>query len=137
MRRLFCELFRADDIPETYIPVMAYISETQPGISRGPHEHVDQADLFFFFGPSQFRVYLWGNRPASPTYWNKMKFVVGEGQPAAVIVPLGVVHAYRNVGDSDGLVINGPNRLFQGPGRAEPIDEIRHEADPNTLFQLD
>ena len=32
---------------------------------------------------------------------------------------------------------NLPNRLFLGPGRKDPIDEIRHEDDPSTPFQLD
>jgi hypothetical protein len=29
---------------------MAYISVTEPNVQRGPHEHVDQADLFCFIG---------------------------------------------------------------------------------------
>lgn len=130
------ELYRHDELAEEFYPVMSYASTTHPGVARGPHEHVDQADLFFFFGPSEFCVYLWDNRPASPTYWRKMKFVVGENSPAAVLIPPGVVHAYQNVGATGGLVINGPNRLFKGPQRQEPIDEIRHEDDPNTVFQL-
>ncbi|HZI49646.1 MAG TPA: hypothetical protein VFD75_17745, partial [Pyrinomonadaceae bacterium] len=34
------ELFRSDDLPAEFLPVMAYISSTRPGITRGPHEHV-------------------------------------------------------------------------------------------------
>src|SRR6266436_1344988 len=67
-RGWLCELFRVDDVPETYAPVMAYVSETQPGIARGPHEHVEQADYFCFIGPGNFKMYLWDNRPAAATY---------------------------------------------------------------------
>jgi dTDP-4-dehydrorhamnose 3,5-epimerase len=53
------ELFRSDIIAEEFLPAMSYISQTEPGIARGPHEHKDQADLFCFVGPSTFRLYLW------------------------------------------------------------------------------
>ena len=53
-----------------------------------------------------------------------------------VFVPRGVVHAYRNVGSVDGIVINCPNRLYMGDGRREPIDEIRHEDDLQTVFTM-
>jgi dTDP-4-dehydrorhamnose 3,5-epimerase len=54
-----------------------------------------------------------------------------------VIVPPGVVHGYRNIGDQAGLVVNLPNRLYKGQGRSEPVDEIRHEGDPHTCFRID
>jgi dTDP-4-dehydrorhamnose 3,5-epimerase len=53
-----------------------------------------------------------------------------------LIIPPGVVHAYRNVGSGPGWVFNCPNRLYKGPERKEPVDEIRHEADPKTIFKL-
>jgi dTDP-4-dehydrorhamnose 3,5-epimerase len=52
-------------------------------------------------------------------------------------VPPGVVHAYKNIGSEPGLVFNCPNRLYKGPGRKDPVDEIRHEADKDTPFRLD
>ena len=131
------ELFRHDELDEKYFPAMAYISETLPGIARGPHEHVDQADLFCFLGPSNFKLYLWDNRKNSATYQNKMTLIVGEDHPKFVIVPPGIVHAYKNIGSKYGIVINCPNRLFAGKNKKEPVDEIRHEDDPNTAFRLD
>lgn len=136
-RGWLCELFRDDDVPEAYQPVMAYISETQPGIARGPHEHVDQADYFCFLGPGNFKVYLWDNRPHSPTFRHKETRVVGVDSPFALIVPPGVVHAYRNVSPGQGIVVNCANRLYKGWGRKEPIDEIRHEDDADTIYKLD
>jgi dTDP-4-dehydrorhamnose 3,5-epimerase len=92
------ELFRSDDIAQEFLPTMSYISQTEPGIARGPHEHRDQADLFCFIGPSTFRLYLWDARKNSPTYGVKMIFDAGEQNPKSVIVPAGVVHAYKNIG---------------------------------------
>ena len=62
-------------------------------------EHVDQADYFCFTGPSTFRVYLWDARKDSPTHGKKEVREVGENSAYALIVPAGVVHAYKNVGD--------------------------------------
>ena len=131
------ELFRKDDLEPEFFPVMAYISATLPGVTRGPHEHQDQADLFNFIGPSNFKLRMWDNRIDSSTYRNMMTLIVGEDDPKAVLIPKGVVHAYQNVGTVDGIVINCPNRLYQGQHRQDPIDEIRHEDNPNTPFQME
>lgn len=136
-RGWLAELFRHDELAEEFFPAMSYISFTKPGIQRGPHEHVDQADLFCFIGPSTFNIRLWDNRNESATYNNMMSMDVGENEPTAVVVPKGVVHGYRNIGPIDGMVINCPNRLYMGYGKKEPIDEIRHEEDPDTIYRMD
>ena len=131
------ELFRHDEVDTEFLPVMSYISSTRPRVTRGPHEHVDQADMFCFIGPSNFKLRMWDNRSDSPTYRHVMTLIVGEDDPQVVIVPKGVVHAYQNIGERDGIVINCPNRLYKGEKRREEIDEIRHEDDPNTIFRMD
>ena len=136
-RGWLAELLRDDEVAEEYLPAMAYISATLPGVQRGPHEHVDQADYFCFIGPSNFKLRVWDNRPESETYGNVMTVYAGEDAPKSVLIPKGVVHAYRNVGASVGIVVNLPNRLYAGQGRRDPIDEIRHEDDPETVFRVD
>jgi dTDP-4-dehydrorhamnose 3,5-epimerase len=131
------ELFRHDELEEEFYPTMAYVSSTEPGVQRGPHEHVEQADLFCFIGPSNFKLRMWDNREASATYRHVMTLFVGADNPKSVIVPIGVVHAYRNVGSERGLVINCPNRLYMGEGRRSEIDEIRHEDDADTIFRME
>ncbi len=131
------ELFRQDESDAEFFPAMAYTSATLPGVTRGPHEHVDQADMFCFLGPSNFKLRMWDNRADSPTFRNMMTMIVGADNPKSVVIPKGIVHAYQNVGETDGIVINCPNRLYMGPNRSEPIDEIRHEDDPDTIFRMD
>jgi len=131
------ELFRQDEIPEEYYPVMAYVSMTKAGVARGPHEHKDQTDCFCFIGPSTFRLYLWDTRKDSPSFGQSFKIDLGENKKAIVIVPPGVVHAYKNIGDAEGIVYNAPNRLYAGEGKNEPVDEIRHEDDPDSKYKLD
>src|SRR5262249_15257355 len=94
-RGWLCELFRHDELPAEFHPVMAYISMTEPGVARGPHEHIDQSDCFCFLGPSNFKMYLWDARTDSPTRGARQADVVGIDKPMLVIVPPGVVHAYK------------------------------------------
>ncbi|HJV66160.1 MAG TPA: dTDP-4-dehydrorhamnose 3,5-epimerase family protein [Geomonas sp.] len=136
-RGWLAELYRSDELGADIMPTMAYISMTQPGVARGPHEHRDQTDYFCFIGPSNFKVYLWDARPASPSYGVKQVIYGGVDAPLMVVVPPGVVHAYRNVGIEHGIVFNGPNRLYAGEGKKEPVDEIRHEEAVDSPFQLD
>ena len=136
-RGWLAEMFRSDEIAAEIMPVMTYISMTQPGVARGPHEHVDQTDYFCFIGPANFKVYLWDSRVSSPTYGVKQVIFAGIDSPMAVIVPPGVVHAYKNVSQDCGIVFNAPNRLYAGEGKKLPVDEIRHEDSATSVFALD
>jgi dTDP-4-dehydrorhamnose 3,5-epimerase len=121
------ELFRSDELPEVFLPGMGYISVTHPGVSRGPHEHVHQTDLFAFVDGA-YELRLWENRGGFEPW--ELKVLVGAENPSAVIVPPGVVHGYKNVGNSD------PDKLYAGPKRSEPVDEIRHE-EIDSPFSMD
>ena len=131
------ELFRHDELAQELWPVMTYVSQTLPGVTRGPHEHVDQTDGFAFLGPSDFKLFLWDTRPGSRTEGQRKVAVIGASNPAAIWIPPGVVHAYRNVATVPGLVFNAPNRLYSGWGKKEPVDEIRHEDAPAGRFPMD
>lgn len=131
------ELYREDELEKSIHPVMAYISQTLPGVVRGPHEHRDQTDYFAFIGPGDFELVLWDARPDSPTHGVQTKAIYGESNPCAVTIPPGVVHAYRNVSNVPGWVFNGPNQLYAGVGKKEPVDEIRHELDVNSPYRID
>lgn len=136
-RGWLAEVFRHDEMDAQFHPVMVYISSTAPHVSRGPHEHTHQTDYFCFIGPSNFKLRMWDNRSESKTYRRVMTLFVGADDPKIVIIPPGIAHGYRNIGGVDGVVINCPNRLFMGEGKREPVDEIRHEDDPDTIFRLD
>jgi dTDP-4-dehydrorhamnose 3,5-epimerase len=131
------ELFRQDELVQEWWPVMTYVSQTLPGVTRGPHEHIHQTDGFAFIGPSDFKLVLWDIRAGSATLGRRTVVLVGASNPVAVWIPPGVVHAYRNVGDVAGLVFNAPNRLFAGWARKEPVDEIRHEDAKPGRFLMD
>ena len=136
-RGFLVESFRIDNLPDSLQPVMSYVSYTRPGIARGPHEHKGQTDIFCFMGPGNFRVKLWDNRKESMTFGCCWEVVGGEDNPIRVIVPPGVVHGYKNISkEVDGMVMNYPDKLYQGWGKKEEVDEIRHE-DKEDKFYLD
>jgi len=130
------EVYR-DDESGDYRPAMSYISFTKPGITRGPHEHKKQSDLFAFIGPGEFEVYLWDRRENSSTKGEFMKINAGEKSPKTVIVPPGVVHGYKCVSATDGMCVNLPDRLYKGEGKKEEVDEIRWESDPASPYKIE
>jgi dTDP-4-dehydrorhamnose 3,5-epimerase len=128
------EIYRKDEISAN--PVMGYISATKPGVARGPHEHVDQTDVFVFIGPGSVELNLWDRREGSKTKGEHMKIEVGENNPTMAIVPPGVVHAYKCVSEKDAWCINLPDQLYKGEGKKEEVDEIRWENVENSPYIL-
>ena len=129
------EIFRSDELGG-YQPVMSYVSSTKPGVVRGPHEHQVQSDCFVFLGPGMFELYLWDRREASETNGEQIKIEVGENNPTLVIVPPGVVHGYKCIGDINAWCINLPDKLYKGENKIEEVDEIRWEKDPKYPYKI-
>jgi len=126
------EIYRSDET--AYKPAMAYVSYSNYNFIRGPHEHRKQSDFFVFTGPGEFILYLWDNRKKSPTYKQRMRLEVGK-KPISILIPPGVVHAYKCVSKNGGFNINLPDTLYRGEGKKEEVDEIRHENTPGTDFK--
>ena len=133
-RGWLAEIFRNDEV-ETH-PVMGYVSTTKPGIVRGPHEHVNQTDVFAFIGPGTVELNLWDRRENSKTNREHMKIEAGENNPIMVIVPPGIVHAYKCIGNKDAWCINLPDKLYKGEGKKKETDEIRWENKENSPYKL-
>jgi len=137
-RGFLVETFRIDEVPENLDLVMSYVTYNEPGVTRGPHEHNQQTDVFSFIGPGNFMIKLWDNRHDSKTYGNCMRFFAGEDKLLTVIVPPGVVHGYKNVSKTTrGMVLNYPDKLFMGWGRQEDVYEIRYEYMKDSPFSMD
>jgi dTDP-4-dehydrorhamnose 3,5-epimerase len=137
-RGVLCETFRLDELPPGIKPVMSYISYTEPGITRGPHEHLEQTDIFTFAGPGNFLLKLWDNRRDSSTRGICMEVIGGQDNPVTIIVPPGIVHGYKNISPTErGMVLNFPDKLYMGWNRQEKVDEIRHEDNPESPFIFD
>lgn len=137
-RGFLVELFRDDLLLKYKLnPKMGYMSQTMPGIARGPHEHLEQTDIFFFPEAQNFLIKLWDNRADGRTYGNKIVLALGRSDSCLVIVPPGVVHGYLNYGSEPAVVLNFPDKLYKGKFYKKSVDEIRHEAEENSKFKMD
>ena len=133
-RGWLAEIFRRDELD--FDSVMSYVSLTNPGVIRGPHEHVTQSDCFVFLGPGDFRLYLWDRRENSPTKGEAMEIEVGEKSPNLVIVPPGVFHGYKCISEIPALSINLPDKLYKGIEKKQEADEIRWENKADSPYQI-
>jgi dTDP-4-dehydrorhamnose 3,5-epimerase len=133
-RGWLCEFYRNDS--ENFQNAMAYASYTNFNAIRGPHEHIKQADFFVFIGPGDFELYLWDNRKDSPTYDKHEKIVVGASNKVSVLVPPGVVHGYKSISKQGSISLNLPDKLYKGKDKQEEVDEIRHENNPDSKFEI-
>ncbi len=136
------EIWRKDDgvldqAGKFFFPSMSYVSETKPGMVRGPHEHIKQSDGFVFIGPGSFELHLWDRRKNSNTKDEYVKIEVGENNPTMVIVPPGVVHGYKCISKIPAMCINLPDKLYKGRGKKEEIDEIRWEDDEDSPYKIE
>lgn len=131
-RGWLAEAWRSDG-PERRKPAMMYVSCTNKGVARGPHEHARQTDAFVFLG--RFQVALWDDRERSRTRGCRKVFCTRAGRPTLVVVPPGVVHAYRSL-QAGGMVLNMPDKLYGGKGGKGKVDEIRHEHDMGSPYRF-
>jgi len=135
-RGFLVEVFRKDFLKKEILPVMAYVSLTYPKISRGPHMHLKQTDYFCFLGTSRFKLYLWDNRPDSPTFKRYEEIDIKEKEITIAIIPPKVVHGYKNIGRKEGFIINFPNKLYRGWKKKTRVDEVRFEDMPDAEFKI-
>ena len=135
-RGYLIETFRIDMLPEEIQPQMSYVSYTEAGLVRGPHEHMEQTDMFAFIGPGNFKVKLWDNRKQSKTFRHVMTYFSGLDNPLLIVVPPGVVHGYKNISLTErGMVIVLQNKLLKSLKKNEEVDEIRHDDQSDEFYR--
>jgi len=61
---------------------------------------------------------------------------VGQSNPVMVIVPPGVVHGYKAIGDQDAWSINLADKLYRGTNKTEEVDEIRWEQIADSPYKI-
>ncbi len=106
----------AADFPPATTQVSAALS--YPGTIKAFHFHRYQTDLWV---PAQggFQVALVDMRPDSPTYGVKNTMYVGALKPWQILIPPGVGHGYKVVGENAAMLVYVTNQLYN------PKDEGR------------
>jgi dTDP-4-dehydrorhamnose 3,5-epimerase len=120
-RGYFLEVIRmrqglVQDFPPETTQVSAALS--YPGTIKAFHFHHYQTD-FWVPAAGMFQVALVDLRPASVTFGRKNTLYVGALRPWQIVIPPGVGHGYKVIGELPAMLVYVTNRLYN------PADEGR------------
>ena len=120
-RGYFLEVIRLQQgLAAGFAPQTTQVSAalSYPGTIKAFHFHRFQTDLWV---PAQgmFQVALVDMRPDSPTYGVKNTMYVGQLKPWQILIPPGVGHGYKVVGENAAMLVYVTNQLYN------PKDEGR------------
>jgi dTDP-4-dehydrorhamnose 3,5-epimerase len=120
-RGYFLEVIRmSQGLAAAFPPETTQVSAalSYPGTIKAFHFHQHQTDLWV---PTQgmFQVALVDLRPDSPTFGVKNTLYAGSLRPWQILIPPGVGHGYKVIGESAAMLVYVTNRLYN------PQDEGR------------
>ena len=106
-RGTVCELFdpRWGVSPDPM--VFAYTFTIRPGASKGWAVHKVHEDRYTFLA-GELEVALYDSREDASTFGLEARLFLSERRRQLLIIPRGVWHAERNIGQSDAVVVNFP-----------------------------
>jgi dTDP-4-dehydrorhamnose 3,5-epimerase len=103
-RGFFAELIREDEPDLLSRFGQASWSMSYPGVIKAFHYHEKQDDLWFF--PSgNAQVVLYDLRESSKTKGETDVYYMGEENPIMLLIPKGVAHGYRVLGEKPATII--------------------------------
>ena len=97
-----------------------YVTTVRPGVVKAWHRHEHQVDRMVGLC-GQTLLVLMDGRDGSPTYGSVVEQVLGERHHRLVLIPPGVWHGLKCLGEGESMVLNSPTR----PYRFEDPDEER------------
>jgi dTDP-4-dehydrorhamnose 3,5-epimerase len=120
-RGYFLEVIRMKQgLASAFVPETTQVSAalSYPGTIKAFHFHQFQTDLWV---PSAgvFQVTLVDLRADSPTFGVKNTIYAGELRPWQILIPPGVGHGYKVIGERPGMLVYVTNQLYN------PKDEGR------------
>lgn len=101
-----------------------------PGVIKAFHYHENQDDLWFF--PSgNAQVVLFDLRTDSPTKGKTDVYYMGEENPIMLLIPKGVAHGYRVLGQEPAVIIYFTTKSYN---KEEPDEKRIAWNDPRINF---
>jgi len=123
------EILRCDDDFFTGFG-QVYLSTIFPGVVKAWHYHNHQEDRFTCVRGT-VKAALYDDREDSPSRGRVNEFYVGEHNPRLIVIPPGIYHGWKCVGECEAYVINVPSKPYD---RDDP-DEFRIDAhDPRIPY---
>jgi len=87
-------------------------SEMAPGVIKAFHLHTRQTDVWFVPPSDRMLVLLLDVRKGSRTDGARQRLMLGNGTSRLLVIPPGVAHGVRNLGESPGRIIYFPDLHF-------------------------
>ena len=116
------EMLRSDDEFFTRFG-QAYITTAYPGVVKGWHHHRVQTDNFTCVS-GMMKLVLYDSREKSPTKGEINEFFLGVHNPQLVVIPPGVMHGFKCIGETEAVVVNCPTEVYN----YDDPDEFRVDA---------
>lgn len=102
-RGFFAEVVRDDENLLSHFGQLSW-STSYPGVIKAFHYHEEQDDLWFF--PSgNAQVVLYDLREHSSSKGETNVHYMGENNPSILLIPKGVAHGYRVLGEKPATVV--------------------------------
>jgi dTDP-4-dehydrorhamnose 3,5-epimerase len=121
------EILRRDD--ELFIEFgQVYLTTMFPGVTKAWHYHKLQHDHFVCV-KGMIKLALYDEREDSPTKGTVNEFFLGDHNPLLVQIPPNVWHGFKNVGESESIVVN----VVTKPYDYKAPDEYRLDAHENHI----
>lgn len=123
-RGMLMEILRSDDeIFQKFGQV--YMTTCYPGVVKGWHYHKIQTD-YFTCVKGMAKVVLYDGRENSPTKGEVNEFFIGEKNPSLIVIPPGVMHGFKAIGNEACYIINCPTEVYKydepDEYRVDPFD---------------
>lgn len=128
-RGYIAEIIRDDDKLLSRIG-QAAITKTYPRVIKAFHWHKKQDDVWFC-ASGNIQVVLYDRRPRSKTKGETAVFYLGNDNPTAVLIPKGVAHGYRVLGEKPATLIYFTSQSYNP---ASPDEERISFDDPEINF---
>ena len=118
------EILRCDDeIFEKFGQV--YMTTVYPGVIKAWHYHKIQADNFACVS-GKILFALYDGRSNSSTFGELDDFILSLNEPKLIHIPKGVYHGFKNISDSEAIVINTVTNPYNHNNpdeyRIDPLD---------------
>jgi dTDP-4-dehydrorhamnose 3,5-epimerase len=91
--------------------VQVHITTTLPGRTRAWGLHPAGTDRLFVVS-GLLKLVVFDGRRASPSHGRLNEFVVSEKNPALLVIPPNLYHGWKNIGTSEAVIINMPDRMY-------------------------
>jgi dTDP-4-dehydrorhamnose 3,5-epimerase len=92
--------------------VQVHITTTLPGRTRAWGLHQHSTDRLFVVS-GLVKIVIFDGRKSSPTYGRVNQFTVTEKNPGLLIIPPNLYHGWRNIGVTEAIIINMPDRMYK------------------------